>query len=344
MTQEPLLEVDDLTIQYETTEGMLTAVSEASFTVSEKEYFGLVGESGCGKSTIAKALIGALDDNGHVTSGSIRFKGQALEEMSEKQLNREIRWKEISYIPQSSMNSLDRLERISDQAVEIAQVHTDMTAAEVKERLRTLFETVGLNPDRIADYPHQFSGGMEQRAIIAFALLLDPSLIIADEPTTALDVIMQDQIFKHLEQAKEEFDLGMVLITHDISLVFESCSRIGVMHGGQISEVSTSERVFQSPQHPYTILLQRAFPDHRHPERELDTIKGDPPQYYGEVPECTFVERCPWATDECRQSQPPLEPVGDEGHLVSCFRTEAVQESLQAEREQADEAEVTGGE
>lgn len=330
----PLLEVEDLTIQYHTPRGNVTAVSNASFSVDEGEYVGLVGESGCGKSTIAKALIGALDNNGEVVSGTIRYKGDEIQDLTEAELNKQIRWEEIAIIPQSSMDSLDPLQRIEEQAKEIANVH-GVNESEAMDRFRELFETMGIRPDRVTDYPHQFSGGMQQRAIIALALFLRPSLIIADEPTTALDVIMQDQIFKYLDRVKEEVDTSMVLITHDISVVFESCKRLAIMHGGQVAETGATVDIYDNPRHPYSILLQEAFPDVRYPKRDLEVIEGSPPREFGEVTRCTFADRCPWVTEECRQAEPPLESVSETTetgipHLAACFRKE---EALELYRE-----------
>ncbi|KAB1190435.1 ATP-binding cassette domain-containing protein [Haloferax sp. MBLA0076] len=329
----PLLEVEDLTIQYKTSSGPVTAVSGVTFTVEEAEYFGLVGESGCGKSTIAKSLIGGLDENGSIVGGTIKYRGEEIQDFSDAQLSERIRWKEISLIPQSSMNNLDPLQRVSEQAVEIARTHSDMSKAEALERFGELFETVGLQPSRIHDYPHQFSGGMQQRAVIALALFMEPSLIIADEPTTALDVIMQDQIFKYLDAMKDEFETSMLLITHDISLVFESCQSMAVMHGGQLAETGTVVDLYDTPRHPYSILLQEAFPDIEDPNRELGTIDGTPPRIIGDVNVCTFVDRCPWAIEDCHTAAPPLEQVeGDSRHGVSCFRMDEVHEEYATEK------------
>ncbi|WP_158059555.1 ABC transporter ATP-binding protein [Halorussus halophilus] len=325
---DPLLEFEDVYIRYRT-DGFndVHAVNAASFSIDEHDYFGLVGESGCGKSTIADAIVGGLDDNGEVVSGTIRYKGKEIQDYSEAEFNKNIRWKEISVIPQSSMNSLDPVMKLSEQAVEMAKYHTDLSNAEALDRLRELFDVVGLSESRIDDYPHQFSGGMQQRAIIAFALFLRPSLIIADEPTTALDVIMQDQIIDHINGLKDEWDVSMLLITHDISLVFENCDSMAVMHGGQIAEAGTVEDVFDHPRHPYAILLQNAFPDVRFPDRELAVIDGHPPQLHDEVDFCTFVDRCPWAEPACREGAPPANPVtGDEDHLAWCIRADEMSE------------------
>jgi oligopeptide/dipeptide ABC transporter ATP-binding protein len=325
---DPLLEVDDLTVQYRTKRGMVTAVSDVSFTIERGQYFGLVGESGCGKSTLAKAILGGLDSNGRIVSGAIRYKGTPIHDMSDAELRDEVRGDEISWIPQGSMNSLDPLMRVSEQAVKIAQAHTGLSPIEAKEKFREMFEIVGLQTSRIDDYPHQFSGGMQQRAIIALGLFLDPSLVIADEPTTALDVITQDQVFKYLDRIQEQTDTSMMLITHDISVVFESCQKVVVMHGGQVAESGSAVDVFDMPRHPYTILLQRAFPDVRYPDQDLAVIDGTPPDTYGEIDFCTFADRCPLAVEECRQSTPPTESVVADAttadsidHEVACFRS-----------------------
>jgi len=332
---EPLLEFDDLTIEYETRNGAITAVSDASFAIHRGEYFGLAGESGCGKSTAAKSLLNILDDNGQISSGAIRYKGEELQNKSEKYMTEHIYWNEVSYIPQSSMDSLDPLKKISRQAVEIAQTHTDMTKQESLEKFKEMFEIVGIQENRIDDYPHEFSGGMQQRAIIALALFLEPSLIVADEPTTALDVIMQDQIFKYLDRIKETTDVSMILITHDISVIFESCDSLAIMHSGQIAETASCRDLFDTPRHPYSILLQQAFPDVDHPDRELQTIDGYPPQLGEDVDFCTFADRCPWAVSECRDAAPPLERIEDSetgrDHYAACIRTEEVRRSYEGD-------------
>lgn len=338
---EPLLEVENLDIHYETEDSTLKAVTNASFTIEQNEFFGLVGESGSGKSTLAKAIIGGLDENGEIASGKIRYKGEEIQDYSERQFSDNIRWKEISLIPQASMNSLDPIMRIDRQAVELANTHTDWSEDKAIDRLHELFEIVGLPENRIYDYPHQFSGGMQQRAIIALSLFLKPSILIADEPTTALDVIMQDQVLKHLDEIKETQDISMVMITHDISVVFETCDSVAVLHGGLIAEEGGIKDVYDNPRHPYTILLQEAFPDIRFPDRDLGVIKGKPPELTGEVDFCTFADRCPWAREDCRQGLPPLEPLeGDTDHLTSCIRSHEMEE-LAAEYLQKSAEEAT---
>jgi oligopeptide/dipeptide ABC transporter ATP-binding protein len=311
-----VLELEDVTSQYGTPSGPLPAVSDVSLEIDAGEYFGLVGESGCGKSTLADAIVGGLDENGRVSSGTIRYRGEEIQDFSERELNQKVRWKEIAWIPQGSMNSLNPLQRVGDQAVEIAKTHTDLSREEALAEFRDALDVVGLPEDRMFHYPHQFSGGMQQRAMIALALFLDPSFIIADEPTTALDVIMQDQIFKYLDDIKAGTDVSVLLITHDISVVFESCDRMGIMHGGQLAEAGATTDVFDSPRHPYSILLQEAFPDVRYPDRDLPVIRGTPPKNIGEVDYCTFVDRCPWAVEECGESAPESVPVEQSTRIV----------------------------
>jgi oligopeptide/dipeptide ABC transporter ATP-binding protein len=304
----------------------ITAVSDCTFEVYPGEYFGLVGESGCGKSTVAKSVVGALDANGEITGGEIRFKGNPIHHFSEKQYRNDLRWTDIAVIPQASMNSLDPITKISDQAVEIGQTHTDRSADELRDRLADLFEIVGLSASRADDYPHQFSGGMEQRAVIAFALLLEPSLIIADEPTTALDVIMQDEILAYFDEIKDG-DFSMLMITHDMSVVLENCDSMAVLHAGQTAETGSVTEIHDGPRHPYTKLLQEAFPDIRYPNQELMEIPGNPPELTDDVDYCTFADRCPWAIEDCRRGAPPLESTGTgDRHTSSCIRRDEVPE------------------
>jgi len=343
---DSILEVEDLNVTYRTRSQDVQAVTGASFEIHPDEYFGLVGESGCGKSTLAKSVIRGLDQNGEITNGKIRYKGEEIQDLTQKEFNEEIRWNEISVIPQSAMNSLNPLERISDQAVEVADTHTDWTPAETLDKLRELFDVVGLPESRVNDYPHQFSGGMKQRAIIAMSLLLDPSLVIADEPTTALDVIMQDQFLKYLDDLREIRDFSLLFITHDIAVIFEICDSLAVMHGGMIAEAGTTEDIFDQPRHPYAILLQQAFPDVRHPDRELEEIQGTPPALGDTVDFCTFADRCPWSEPACREGAPPLEPVepGSAGHATSCIRSDEMEDlaSKYLEDDQGADAESTG--
>ncbi len=324
---DPLLEVENLSIEYEVPGENVRAVSGATFTIQENEYFGLVGESGSGKSTIAKAIIGGMDDNAIITEGKIKFKGDDITNASDQELSEKYRWKEICVIPQASMDSLDPIRKISNQAIELCNVHTDWSKEKALNRLKELFDVVGLAESRIHDYPHQFSGGMEQRAIIAMALMLNPSLIVADEPTTALDVIMQDQILKYFDEIKKNQEAGMLMITHDIPVILENCESLGVLHAGQLCEVGSINKVHKNSTHPYTILLQQSLPDIRQPNRELTEISGDPPELKEDVNFCTFADRCPWAEEECYRGMPELEQLDEQNdHAVSCIRKSEMDE------------------
>jgi len=322
-----ILEVTDVTIQYDTPGEAVTAVSDATLELEDGEYFGLIGESGCGKSTLAKAILKGLDPNGEVQSGSIKYKGTELTELSEDEMNEQIRWKEVAWIPQSSMNSLDPLLKIRDHAMEVAEAHTDWSEEKTVEEFREVLEIVGLSADRIDDYPHQFSGGMQQRVVIALSLFLRPDILIADEPTTALDVIMQDQIFRYLIEIKEKLDMALMLITHDIALVFQNCDRLAVMHAGQVAEKASVKDFYDAPHHPYSILLQESLPDPSSRKKRLESIEGKPPRLQGEIDHCTFRDRCPWVVEECHSSAPPLRGVdGDWDNQVACFRRNEVRD------------------
>ena len=298
------LEVEDLEVYYETEDGPAQAVDGVSFELEQGENLGIVGESGCGKTTLAKAIIGILPDAGYINNGSINFKGDDLTELPEPQ-RRRLKWEEISMIAQSAMNSLDPVYTIREQIVEAIETHRPGTGrVESQEIVTEMFELVGLDPERADDYPHQFSGGMRQRAMIAMALALEPSLMLADEPTTALDVIMQDQILKRIGSIQEEINSSMLVITHDVSVVAETCDRVIVMYAGKVAEEGPVEEIFDQPYHPYTIGLKRAFPNIRQSNQDLLSISGYPPELIDPPQGCRFAERCPMATDRCREEEP----------------------------------------
>ncbi|WP_290814819.1 ABC transporter ATP-binding protein [Halovivax sp.] len=300
-----LLDVENLEVYYESDEGPVRAVDDVSFSIEEGENVGIVGESGCGKTTLAQAIIGILPDAGYVDGGEIRFRGEDLTAMSEKR-RREYKWEEISLIAQSAMNALDPVYTIREQIVEAIEVHR-RTAGRVEANriVDEMFDLVGLDRDRADEYPHQFSGGMRQRAMIAMALALEPALVLADEPTTALDVIMQDQILKRVGQIQDEIDSSMMVITHDVSVVAETCDRVIVMYAGQIAEEGPVEEIFERPYHPYTIGLKRAFPNIRKSDQDLMSMAGYPPDLADPPDGCRFAERCPMATETCWDEHPP---------------------------------------
>ncbi len=311
-----MLEVRELRVTYDTRRGPARAVDGVSFDIQDGEHFGLVGESGCGKTTLAKSLLRLLPPNGRIGAGTIRFRGQDLVTMDDESLRR-LRWREIALIPQSALGALDPVYRVGEQLAEAILVHERTTPTEALARVRAMFEAVGLDPRRISDYPHQFSGGMRQRALIAMALLLNPSLVIADEPTTALDVIVKDQILELIDRLQRRRQHSMLLVTHDISVVSENCDRVAVMYAGRIMELAPVASLFAAPHHPYTLGLQNAFPTLAGEIRDLVAIPGSPPSLIDPPRGCPFHPRCPFAENRCRDTEPPLIAVGP-GHASAC--------------------------
>lgn len=319
-----LLDINNLQVNYRIDENReVQAVDDVSFSIEPGETFGLVGESGCGKTTLAKAIIRLLDANGYVSGGEIHFKGQDLAEVSNREI-RDVRWAEISIIPQSSMSGLNPVYKVGDQIVEAILRHEPETSPEAAhERARSLLERVGVEAERAEDYAHEFSGGMKQRAMIAMALACDPDLIIADEPTTALDVIVQDQVLQELEELQDELNVAFLVISHDISVIAETCDRVGVMYGGKLMEIGTTRDVFENTANPYTLGLKNSFPNIEHAQDRLVSIPGSAPSLENPEPGCRFRERCPFATQECSTEHPPLYRVEGE-HRSACYRLDDI--------------------
>jgi len=314
-----LLEIEDLQVRYRTGAGEARAVDGVSCAIETGMCLGLVGESGCGKSTVAKAVLGILPPAGRVAGGAIRYEGRDLVGMTPQELRR-IRWQHIALVPQSAMNGLDPVYTVERQLAEAITAHRSMPAAQRRHRIAELFALVGLEAGRVRDYPHQFSGGMRQRAMIAMAMVLDPPLIVADEPTTGLDVLMQDQILQQIRLLHERLGKAMLLITHDMAVVAENCDRIAVMYAGRIMEYG-GEAVFRTPYHPYTLGLCNAFPDLADRGRALISIPGTPPDLVSPPDGCRFHARCPFATALCATMEPPLVDVAA-GHVVACHYIE----------------------
>ena len=315
-----LLSVTDLHVGYRQAAGLLPALRGVSFALDSGESLGLVGESGCGKTTLARALLRLLPGNGVVSGGQVTFRDRALLDLPIDEF-RKIRWREIAVVTQSAMNALDPVVRVGHQIVEAIRKHERCTQAAAFERAGSLFAAVGLEAAWLSRYPHEFRGGMRQRAIIAMALALDPVLIIADEPTTALDVVMQDQVYEHIARIRRDRRRALILITHDLALVGENCDRIAVMYAGRIVETAASEAILNAPLHPYTIGLRNAFPDFDGDARELISIPGAPPGPGEAATGCAFAPRCPFAAERCR-SEAPVARAIEPGHEVACHFAE----------------------
>ncbi|PKN66350.1 MAG: ABC transporter ATP-binding protein [Deltaproteobacteria bacterium HGW-Deltaproteobacteria-15] len=311
-----LLSVEGLSVCYQTGRGYMNAVEQVSFSLDKGRSLGFVGESGCGKTTLGMALMRLLPSNGRITEGKIWFNGEDLLRKSEEEMRR-LRWKEMAMIFQAAMNALNPVHRVQDQIAEAILTHypeTDKRAA--LDRVAELFRLVGLPEDRMRDYPHQYSGGMKQRAIIAMALSCNPKLIIADEPTTALDVIVQHQILERTKSIQKELGFGIIFISHDISVVAEVCDDIGIMYAGQLVEVGAKEEVFKAPRHPYTIALFSSFPTLTE-KRSLMPIPGETPSLIDPPAGCRFCDRCPGAQSTCSLHFPCWVEVS-ENHRVMC--------------------------
>ncbi len=317
MVNEHLLEVRDLRVIYDTTFGIVDAVSGVSFNVGEKEFFGLAGESGCGKSTVAYSLVKEVPTPGKIVHGNIVLKGKDLVPLSDEEM-RSIRWKEISVIPQAAMNALNPVYSIGDQIVEAIVEHDNIPREEALAKAEELLDLVGVGRQRIRSYPHELSGGQRQRVMIAMALALNPPLVIADEPTTALDVVVQAQILNLFKELRKKFGMSMIFITHDLTTMFELVDRIAIMYAGKIVEIGPTEKIVGDPLHPYTQLLVKAVPRIGKGERGVfEYIPGSPPNLLQPPPGCRFHPRCPKRFDPCDKEEPPLVEV-EKGRWVAC--------------------------
>ncbi len=318
---ETLLSVRDLKVSYRVGRGSLDAVDGVSFDVPRGSIVGLVGESGCGKTTVARALTRVMADNAFISGGRMLFDGRDLAALSERDMNA-LRWREIAFIPQSAMNSLDPVYTVEYQLNEVLRLRGGLGRAEARKRCEELFEMVGIEVGRLRDYPHQFSGGMRQRVAIALALALNPKLVIADEPVTALDVIVQRQILDQLRDLQRQLGISVILVTHDISVVAYICDRTVVMYAGHVAEQGTMEATLTQPSHPYSMGLRNAFPDLQGAASGVLTpIEGAPPSLADPPPGCRFAPRCPFSIEVCASVTPPAVEV-EPGHFAACHRAD----------------------
>jgi peptide/nickel transport system ATP-binding protein len=321
--RDVLLDVRGLAVAYRDAAGEeVRLVDDVSFTLRRGETLGLAGESGCGKTTTALSLLGLLPTNLYRAAGEVTLNSERGVMHIDRRTDRgfrDLRWRNVSIIFQGAMNALDPVMRVSRQIEEALRLHDpDIDDAGVRERTAELFEYVGINPERARQYPHEFSGGMRQRVMIALALACGPELIIGDEPTTALDVMMQAQILELLESLRDQFGLAMILITHDLSVLAETCDRVAIMYGGRFAEIGTVDELYRHPQHPYTHRLLGAFPAIGGPRELAPPIPGVPPDPSVRSAGCRFEPRCHMSTDRCAVEEPALVPLGD-GHAARCL-------------------------
>jgi oligopeptide/dipeptide ABC transporter ATP-binding protein len=329
MTGEPVLEITDLSVVYRTPTGDVRAVDQVNLTLHRGEVIGLCGESGSGKSTLVYGANRLLRPPALITGGSVRYSGRRLTEEARSaellQLRphelRRLRWREIAIVFQSAMNALNPVLNVADQLTDAMYAHLELSRAEAKEKAATLLDLVGIPGGLLRAYPHELSGGRRQRVMIAMALATDPEVVIMDEPTTALDVVVQRDILTQIVELKERLGFAVLFITHDLSLLLELADRIAVMYAGQLLETGTAAEILREPAHPYTRGLLNSFPSLRGPRRELAGIPGSPPDLRNLPPGCPFVPRCSFARDACREIDMSLKPVtssADPTHVTAC--------------------------
>ena len=317
MPDTPVLEVSDLSVDYLLDKGPVRAVDDVSFTVSRGEFLGIVGESGCGKSTLLFAVAQLLAPPAMIAAGNVMFDGTNLVGLTDKQLSA-IRWRDMSVVMQSAMNALNPVKTIGAQFKDALQAHGKPTREEITVRSAEVLRMVGIDPVHLRSYPHQLSGGMRQRSMIAMAMLFTPDLVIMDEPTSALDVVAQRSLMVQIKELQQTFGFAVIFVTHDMSLISHFSDRLMVMYAGQVDELGATKMIFDRPMHPYTAGLLEAFPSIRGPRVTLRGIPGNPPDLASVPTGCRFHPRCPLALDRCAEVRPDLYPV--DADLVRCLR------------------------
>ena len=314
-----VLDVQNLKTYYRTQRGPVKAVDDISFQVNKGEALGLAGESGCGKTTVALSILRILPGNGEIMGGKMLFRETDIVSLKDAQM-RQVRWKGISIVFQGAMNALNPLFKVGDQIAEAITTNEPHTSnKEAYQRTGKLLELVGIQPTRARDYPHEFSGGMRQRSLIAMSLACNPDLLIADEPGTALDVIVQAQVLKLMSELKAKLNLAMILITHDLSIIAELCEKAAIMYAGKIVEQGDVVHIFKEPLHPYTQGLAGAFPSIKEARRRMVSIHGTPPDLLQPPSGCRFHPRCSKAMKICKEKEPVTVRIGKENHYVACY-------------------------
>jgi peptide/nickel transport system ATP-binding protein len=313
---EPILDVQDLSVDYLTDQGAVRAVDQVSFTLGAGEFLGVVGESGCGKSTLLFAIAQLLAPPAEVAGGSVTFRGQSLVGLTDRELAA-VRWKDLSVVMQSAMNALNPVKSIGAQFHDAMRAHGTGGRSEIADRSGEVLRMVGIDPVHLKSYPHQLSGGMRQRAMIAMAMLFTPELVIMDEPTSALDVVAQRSLMVQIKELQQRLGFAIIFVTHDMSLVSHFSDRLMVMYAGQVAEAGATRKVFDAPKHPYSVGLLDAFPSIRGPKVPLTGIPGRPPDLARPPAGCRFAPRCPREMDICTETIPALFPV--DGVDVRCL-------------------------
>ena len=322
-TNSDFLSVRDLVVEYTSDGEHIQAVNGVSFDLEKGKTLGLVGETGAGKTTIAKSILRILPDrSAKIKGGQINFNGQDLLSINEKEM-REIRGNQIAMIFQDPMTALNPVMRLGNQIAEVIKIHNDISDSESVKRAKEMLELVGIPEDRFSEYPHQFSGGMKQRVVIAIALACNPALLLADEPTTALDVTIQAQVLEMIEELKKKFQTSMIMITHDLGVIAQTCDDVAIVYAGEIVEHGTKEQIFDHPTHPYTIGLFGSLPNMNVDEEWLHPIEGLPPDPSNLPEGCSFNPRCKYATDKCHSGDIPMATTSD-GHQCRCVNINAV--------------------